>query len=392
MYYETIPKGQWQLPRNSTSLNASHNHNTVPRTSPSTRLNPVTSVKITPQSSGSRAFPILAQGLAPQQIRNQPSLLAESTMYTTNNATTCIEGLHIHGNPYWSSYSGPDFGLHFITPSTSHHLNNKTTTEHLPGPNSSKMVLGTEYGYNEYPTHQSSAWSSLSPSPVFSSDSHGSAFNSKTQPQTFAQGLSLSSPQTPQLTVTNGEVPINQSLEPIKGDVRLTYTCSKCSAEYQHHSAWIVHIWDKHPTTGWSPQTCLWEGCVLNKRFNTHSTWLEHVRNVHQKRYRCDFPGCTLAKPFGSKHMLVRHYNSKHGEKKPCTKANCQAPKSNLCRTDKLGEHQAKWHGPLECKVADCPRRRINGENHGFTHQSDLEKHMRRKHPDWGGGNHLNSN
>lgn len=190
----------------------------------------------------------------------------------------------------------------------------------------------------------------------------------------------------PQLAMANHEDIVHQHSEERIGDniafPSICFTCDNSVITYPDISAWRVHFWTEHPLINyWRPKKCLWEGCSLQKEFKSHRIWLEHAHNVHLKRFWCKFPGCSVGIPFGSKHMVDRHYSSTHAEPKRCPKLGCQAQKNvNLSRKDKLNEHAAKWHGPLECNVAGCARRRINGVDHGFSNEFDLQRHIRQKH------------
>jgi hypothetical protein len=165
--------------------------------------------------------------------------------------------------------------------------------------------------------------------------------------------------------------------------------CSLCDDSdtiIHDHNVGQVHYWTKHsPPAGspeaWTPKKCLWEGCLHENDFKTLKSWLSHVNNVHQKGYSCGVLGCR-SKPFGSKADVERHHLTMHTTPKYCTKTGCQARKGiNLCRKDKMVHHEAMWHGPFTCEVGDCPRRRIDGENHGFSKRRKLDEHMRKKHP-----------
>jgi hypothetical protein len=140
--------------------------------------------------------------------------------------------------------------------------------------------------------------------------------------------------------------------------------CSLCDDSdtiIQDHNVGQVHYWTKHsPPAGspeaWTPKKCLWEGCSLDKDFKTLKSWLYHVNYVHQKGYSCGVSGCR-SKPFGSKADVQRHHLTMHVTPKYCTKTGCQARRGvNLCRKDKMLDHEAMWHGPFTCEVAACPR------------------------------------
>jgi len=229
----------------------------------------------------------------------------------------------------------------------------------------------------QYQSNQSAAW----PSPyhyrmIPLETSTASSFAA--QPESAVQGNLLSDLSIHQATlfskIENREILVPQQS-----------TCYVCHELVKDLNALQVHSWSKHPPPAgspdvWTPRKCLWKDCYLPKTFKTSRDWLTHAIYVHQKRYRCSVFGCR-ATPFGSQADVERHHLTKHVEPKYCTKTGCQAPRrANLCRKDKLDEHEATWHGRLMCTVDGCPRRRIDGENHGFSEQSKLEKHMRQKH------------
>lgn len=163
--------------------------------------------------------------------------------------------------------------------------------------------------------------------------------------------------------------------------------CDRCNNEYTIHSEneFRIHFWDEHPPSlrsedAWVQQRCLWEGCKLKNLFKTRKLWLNHAFDVHLKRFHCDVSSCRVGR-FGSKSMLLRHKQTMHKKPVHCDKNGCQAKTlSNLCRKDKSDAHEAKWHGPLECKIAACPRQRIDGVDHGFSTQGDLGLHIRKDH------------
>lgn len=181
---------------------------------------------------------------------------------------------------------------------------------------------------------------------------------------------------------THGNLALQQSTA-----LAFPVTCYSCSPDtiIQDMNALEVHHWTKHPPPpsspdAWTPRKCLWKDCHLPNIFKTPRDWLKHANYVHQKGYRCSVPGCN-AKPFGSQADVRRHFRTMHTAPRVCIKAGCQAPKRpNLCRKDKLDEHEAMWHGPLMCVVPGCPRRRVAGEDHGFSKHSKLEEHKRLKH------------
>jgi hypothetical protein len=238
--------------------------------------------------------------------------------------------------------------------------------------------------------NQSTNWSSLTPSIPLILENRPNTFNSVMQSEFVYQESRRSHSPFPNgelsstSTITADTELVGQVVEPMDGNITFPSQCPQCDDStriYDHVSAWYAHVWDKHPPNNtWEPRTCLWEGCTLPKKFKTHRYWLEHVRNVHEKSYHCAFPGCTVA-PFGTQNMVTRHYKSTHAKPILCSKPGCQARKNvNLSRKDKLDDHEARWHGPLECEVIDCPRRRIDGEDYGFSEPSELERHMRLRH------------
>lgn len=164
--------------------------------------------------------------------------------------------------------------------------------------------------------------------------------------------------------------------------------CSRCdndSTIYQDHNTWLVHYVEIHEADLF-PRKCLWEGCKLQKKFKRPKHWLSHARSVHLKNIWCDVSGCSYDHPFGNQAMVDRHKKQTHNGAKNCTRPGCQGRKnSNLARRDKLLDHNFKWHGPLECKDANCLRRTIAGVDHGFSTEEDLTKHMREKHYVFGG-------
>jgi hypothetical protein len=149
-------------------------------------------------------------------------------------------------------------------------------------------------------------------------------------------------------------------------------------------NAFRVHYCTKHPeSASWFPSaTCLWEGCTLKCKmpFKTRNAWLEHVHNVHLKNFYCQVADCENKGPFGTQAMVDRHCASVHDPPIHCNKPHCQSRGANLRRRDKETEHKKKWHGHLECEVDGCVRRHRDGEQYGFSTQSDLEKHMDEKH------------
>jgi hypothetical protein len=166
------------------------------------------------------------------------------------------------------------------------------------------------------------------------------------------------------------------------------YTCNDPNTVYQNEGSWLAHVWTAHPGwAGWVARRCTWEDCTLDKQFQTSKLWLNHVKTVHQKSFWCCVSGCELRRggpgenPFGSKSDLKRHDRSIHCMPDRCTRPNCQGRKnSDLSRPDKRVIHEAKWHGPLSCIFPACPRRQIDGINHGFSTQAALDKHLRKKH------------
>lgn len=162
--------------------------------------------------------------------------------------------------------------------------------------------------------------------------------------------------------------------------------CPRCPNPdfmYPDVNLWLLHYWTEHPpATGsshaWRPGECMLEGCNLRKSFRTHKSWLEHAHSVHYRRFWCTFDNCDVRKPFGSKNTLDRHLNTRHTDPIPCTITGCQAKEGiNLWRKDKRTKHEAKYHGSKICTVAGCPRGR---QDHGFSEQADLDKHMQVKH------------
>ena len=164
--------------------------------------------------------------------------------------------------------------------------------------------------------------------------------------------------------------------------------CVICGEIIQGQNLSYVHYWTKHPphansVDAWTPKQCLWEGCrsrTKKKVFLTLKSWIVHLKCVHQKGHICPVAGC-LAKPFGSQADVTRHRLTMHADPIHCTKVHCQAKKNiNLCRKDKLGDHEAMWHGHLMCDVPGCPRRHIDGEDYGFSDRDKLEEHKAKKH------------
>jgi hypothetical protein len=248
--------------------------------------------------------------------------------------------------------------------------------------------IESQHDDREWQLNQPASW--LSPSPFCPISPEASSIPARfiAQPESAVQDNLLSNWSNNQATSSLGFEYHQSLINRQSTTINFPSTCYGChdqSTIYQNLNVFQLHYWTEHPPpTGspdaWSPRKCLWEGCHLPKDFGTSRGWINHAYDVHHKRYRCNVFGCSV-RPFGTQAMVERHYRTKHIQPRFCTKAGCQARKgSNLCRKDKLDEHDAKWHGPLMCKVADCPRRRIEGEDHGFSKQSELDEHMKRKH------------
>jgi hypothetical protein len=239
--------------------------------------------------------------------------------------------------------------------------------------------IESRYDNWQWPPTRTAPWPSPSPLYPISPEASFSASNFIAQPESAVQDDLLSNWSTQQATLLS-KFEAHQSLALQQS------TCPFCPDPIEDQNALQVHYWTKHPPPigfphSWTPMKCLWNGCLRLKTFKTSSDWLSHAHTVHQKRYRCNVFTCDTG-PFGSKADVKRHYLTKHVKPKYCTKTGCQARRrSNLQRKDKLDGHEAKWHGPLMCTIADCPRRHINGEDHGFSKQSELDDHMRRRHP-----------
>jgi hypothetical protein len=243
--------------------------------------------------------------------------------------------------------------------------------------------------YNELQPNQTAVWSSPSPFYQISPETSCSTSNFIAQPESAVQDNILPRWSTHPTTLLSRFENHGSLVHQPSNDKDFPSTCYLCNDPDTVLQDWNdrkVHYWTKHaPPAGspgaWSSTRCLWQGCRLQKTFKSSRDWLYHTHTVHQKRYRCDALGCNVG-PFGTQAMVERHYRTKHTKPKLCTKTGCQARKgTNLSRKDKLGEYEAMWHGPLVCEIADCPRRRIDGEDHGFSKQDELDKHMRRKHP-----------
>lgn len=168
-------------------------------------------------------------------------------------------------------------------------------------------------------------------------------------------------------------------------------TCfPECGEPHQTKGSWLAHLWSVHLDWApeWVPRRCMWEGCTSKcGPFKTSKQWLAHVSKKHQKSYWCNVSSCELRqgalgqKAFGCRNDLNRHRRQRHEPAILCTKLNCQARRnSKLTRADKRDIHDAKWHGPLQCTVVDCPRQRIGGIDHGFSTSTDLDRHLREKH------------
>jgi hypothetical protein len=151
-------------------------------------------------------------------------------------------------------------------------------------------------------------------------------------------------------------------------------SCNNTGAIYNEKGSWV-------------PTTCLWEGCATQTLFKTRRHWLSHVNVNHQKAFCCDTQGCEVRRgapgerAFGTKSDLLRHELT-HKSPELCAKPDCPGRRgANLSRADKRAAHELRWHGPLECHVPGCRRRRINGIDYGFSSAEDLDHHSSTKHP-----------
>jgi hypothetical protein len=248
-------------------------------------------------------------------------------------------------------------------------------------------LIGSPY-YNpqrQQQQQQPALWSSQSSLYLIPANSSSSALSFTSLPGPAVKDNAISSPPIHQPKF----LPRPEDLKYLAGKQSISEdfpsTCRLCGEIIQDRNVQWVHYWTKHtPTTSspdaWTPKKCLWKDCRLEKEFMTSRSWVVHVNYVHQKGHKCGVAGCR-AKPFGSPADLERHRLTKHAEPIYCPKAGCQARKRmNLRRKDKLDEHEAMWHGQLMCEVPGCPRRRIYGEDHGFSKPSKLEDHKRQKH------------
>jgi hypothetical protein len=263
--------------------------------------------------------------------------------------------------------------LHSTHPSTSLYRDNEFLPKDVPGCNDTHIDGGPRNHYQERPPISSTNWSSNPSSPDSSQNEIG----------TITQDMSAVPGNFSSHFLGQNEVP------PSSLAIDFPSMCPRCDSSdftYQNVNLWLLHYWKEHPPpagsfAAWRPRPCIWEGCGLRKSFKTHRSWIEHAHSVHYRRFWCTFDNCDVGKPFGSQNTLDRHLNTKHAEPIPCTRTGCQAKKNiNLWRKDKLAKHEAKYHGPLICTVAGCPRGHVNGQDHGFSEPNDLDKHMKVKH------------
>jgi hypothetical protein len=184
----------------------------------------------------------------------------------------------------------------------------------------------------------------------------------------------------------SSQFPSEREVRTPSGNLSFPSSCPRCDNPdvlYPDVNLWFLHYWMEHPPTAgsshaWRPGECMLEGCKLQKTFPTHKSWLEHAHTVHYRRFWCTAPNCDVSKAFGSKNTLGRHFNTKHADPIPCNITGCQAREGiNLWRKDKRMKHEAKYHGPITCTVGGCPR---GLQDHGFSEQKDLNKHMQVKH------------
>lgn len=313
--------------------------------------------------------------------------MVQSLQMTPSQGFPCIESAADSMNHVESPLEdGYNHGIHFSLPSirttpmldspnpTSLYHNNGFPPDYVPEYNIAHMDAGPRYDYQDRPLIPSANWPSHPSSPD----------NSQNEASIITQDMSAVSGNLSSHFSGQHELPPSSLALSFPSII-----CSGCGNQdfmYQNMNFWFLHYWKEHPPPAgspdaWRPRTCLWEGCELLKSFRTHKSWLEHAYSVHYRRFWCTFDNCPVAKPFGSQNTLERHFNTKHAQPIPCTRAGCQAKESiNLWRKDKLTKHEAKYHGPLICTVADCPRGRVNGQDHGFSEQADLDKHMKVKH------------
>jgi len=161
-----------------------------------------------------------------------------------------------------------------------------------------------------------------------------------------------------------------------------TSTCCHCRLRLNDEDSCVAHKWRFHADIEgpWLQGYCRWGQCDSPQHFPTARKWLQHVDQRHEKRVRCPSRGCQ-AEPFGNKADLRRHRQSVHEPPTRCPYPLCKRRKGNLNRRDKRNEHALKYHGAIDCTVADCQRKHTEGVNYGFSTEADLNKHMTKDHP-----------
>lgn len=333
----------------------------------------------------------------PRQISSQRVPFLGNITHSANRVAIWEGDGSTAGEPSLSPSTSPILRLHPTNQPNALDRDCGILRKDLSERNGVNTVLKSGGTYDEeLQNEQCVSWSSTPPFHPFTRGNYNNPFgpNKQAESTTYFQEDSESHLLVHDVatspTLANYGEPVHQVFETTRVNTTFPSMCHCYNSDevYRHSSAWLVHYWTNHPpSAGWKPKTCLWEGCRCKTEFKTHKNWLEHARNVHQKRYLCKVSGCPRDKPFGSQAMLDRHHSSRHTARKPCTKPNCQGRKNaSLSRKDKRSEHEAKWHGPLECQVTGCARRRIDGVDHGFSNVSELNKHMKRMHkysPSW---------
>lgn len=115
--------------------------------------------------------------------------------------------------------------------------------------------------------------------------------------------------------------------------------------------------------------------CDLCRRTFTNDRLLRsHILMVHRKSYSCDESGCDQA--FTNTSDLKRHKQAVHEPPIYCDKPMCIGRRVRLNRADKRKLHEAKYHGPFVCPLAECYRSRHDGSDYGFSTQGELDTHL----------------